>query len=284
MAELFYYLNIMIPNFREFMAAFGTALLICGLLNAFFGCKMFNILLWIIGFLVGSVIGFALFLNYGSSSVSSGEMWIYVLVGGIIGGDLAGVVHGLGVFLAVGAMSTLVAFIMTQDSQFSLVVGFICGIVGAVLEKYAIIITTGLSGGSCAGMGIWLRSLANGEDKNVLVLGWVIGICGILVQLWLERDKPPEAERTPKAVRQPGAALGAGAAKAEEEVKKGGVVCCPECGTCFPDTAVFCIECGARLLKKPESVDSEWVCCPQCGTKLSKDANFCTNCGAARNK
>lgn len=48
-----------------------------------------------------------------------------------------------------------------------------------------------------------------------------------------------------------------------------------------PDDAVFCAECGEKLVE--HRADNEMVC-SKCGTKNPKDALFCNECGADLNK
>ena len=44
---------------------------------------------------------------------------------------------------------------------------------------------------------------------------------------------------------------------------------CPACGSEQPDSARFCIDCGAPLTHA----------CPQCGATLPERAKFCAECG-----
>src|SRR5260221_4657651 len=44
---------------------------------------------------------------------------------------------------------------------------------------------------------------------------------------------------------------------------------CANCQTINPDTAKFCMNCGAALA----------LTCPNCGTQLPAGAKFCFNCG-----
>lgn len=58
---------------------------------------------------------------------------------------------------------------------------------------------------------------------------------------------------------------------AEPQVK------CPVCGKVNEENAVFCSECGNRLIKPKMK-------CPKCGAEVSEGSKFCCSCGAPLNK
>ena len=188
MADLLYLLELYIPNLGEILGVIGFFILIFGVVSAFFGYKLFKILLSIIGFLVGAVIALALFPQSGSTEGNAFLLWVFI--GGIIGSVLAETFHKLGVFIVVGAMSAIIFLIITQNTTSSFVLGVICGIIGVFFEKYVIMVTTALSGGSLAATGIWFIRLSNGKAAGAQVWGLIIGICGIVFQLWSEKYRP----------------------------------------------------------------------------------------------
>lgn len=49
---------------------------------------------------------------------------------------------------------------------------------------------------------------------------------------------------------------------------------CHNCGTELSDNAVFCKECGCKLLQEPEK-----LYCRECGSELEEGAKFCSLCG-----
>lgn len=193
MSELFYTLRLIILNFEEIIGIIGIAMLLFGIVNAFFGYKWFKFMLKVMGFLFGALVGYILFINSRSSIADSNAALGYILIGGFIGSAVAEIFHSLGVFIAVGTMGIIIFFLMTQNADSALVIGVICGIVGVFIEKYCIIITTALSGGYLAAAGIWFLSIAKGNNANIQAIGWLIGILGFLFQLWSERRKPREA-------------------------------------------------------------------------------------------
>lgn len=176
-------LELFIPNIAEWIGLIGILILFCGIAEAFFGYKLFQLVLGVIGFLTGAAIGVILFLNSGNN-YNGDTIRIYILVGGIVGSILAETFHELGVFIVVGAMGGFIVFLTTNNKPISLVLGIIFGIAGVVIEQYAIIVTTALSGGEMAAMGIWFIGLSNGDNIRVQLLGWIIGICGLMFQLW----------------------------------------------------------------------------------------------------
>lgn len=186
MMELLYLLEMIIPNLGEVIGMLGFFILIFGLVNTFFGYKLFNVVLAILGFLGGAAIGGIMCLNEGLSN-NNGVAWICIF--GFIGATLAGIFHKLGVFVAVGIMSAIIVFIIVPNTEAALVIGAFCGIVGVFLEKYVVIIITALSGGSIAAMGCWFIGIAKGENINVQGIGWLLGILGMAIQIWMTTRK-----------------------------------------------------------------------------------------------
>lgn len=258
----------------------GVILLVYGLVNALFGYKLFKIVLAIVGFLTGAVIGavVSLFLL----EDSTGAVILCTLLGGILGAVLAVVLHRLGVFISVGAMGFCVFYVATQVWFVALVIGIVCGIIAVFLEKYAVIVSTSLSGGAIAGIGAGV--LARLDSTGViLVTGLLIGICGIAVQLAMERRKPaaaavaaaaaassvpPSWPQGPSSYAPPSGRPPAAAAD----------LYCPNCGRQLTRGASFCRNCGRAV--PPESPGGG--ACSVCGAALPNSANFCRKCGAAR--
>lgn len=254
----------------------GVVLLLYGLVNAFFGYKLFKLVLTIIGFLTGAVIGAVVSLLVGDGSPNGGVTLLCVLIGGIIGAVLAVALHRLGVFLAVGAMGFVLFFLVTKSVPVALLLGIICGIIGAVLEKYAIIVSTALSGGSVAATGIGLiASLGSGVT---VVIGLLIGVCGIVFQLWLERRKPAAAAAAVTATAAKPQPVVTVTPPAGAPVVRSGA-CCPNCGSALSAGASFCRNCG-RMIQMDST--GSGVRCARCGSQMSGNANFCNKCGAAR--
>ena len=267
------------------LQAFGAFLLLCGFINAFFGYKLFKLLIAIAGFLSGALIGGLVSLG----GDSAGLTLLCVLIGGIIGAVLAIVLHRLGVFLTVGATVFFLSWVIIGSMLIALLFGILCGIIGAIFEKYAIIISSALSGGALAGSG--LACIFHLSGIIVTVLGLLIGICGIAFQLWLEQRRPAAAVPPPAAAPYPPvppqpwpAAAPPKPAAPPAAVPTGAPVrqsssYCPNCGSAIAPGSAFCKKCGRGI----EAQSAEGGCfCAGCGAKMSGTANFCGKCGTAR--
>ena len=272
-------------------AGLGAIFLVWGLVNALFGYKLFKIVLAITGFIVGVVIGLIVGVALGASRDMEAIIPVAALLGGILGAVLAVTLHKVGVFFAVGAMGFLIFYILLGIFPLALVLGIVCGIVGVILEKYAIIVSTALSGGSLTGMGLGL--ITGNLGGFVFVSGLLIGIGGIVFQLWLERPKPAAvaaaavtasaAASIPTAVPYSGdpapAPTAAPTAAPPSAPALSTVPHCPYCGNQLPRGASFCSKCGRMTVAESSG---QTVFCRKCGAKISSSANFCGKCGAAR--
>ena len=192
MIEVLNSLYTIFPNLPDFIGLIGVVSLILGIANTFFGYKIFKILLAIIGFIIGASVGLIIFVAAGNNSTGSDIVIAYMVIGGFIGSAVSELFYTIGVFITVSAMGAIIVFIMTQDSQNSLIAGVICGIVSIFIQKYIIIISTAISGGMLISTGIWFMSLSHGTNSNPLGIGWVLGVIGIFFQLWLEKRSPAE--------------------------------------------------------------------------------------------
>lgn len=312
MVDLLYQLESISSNLEGIFGGIGFLILIFGIVNAFFGYKLFKIMLSIIGFLVGTAVGLILFLRNGSADSNAMIVWIFI--GGFIGATLADIFYDLGVFLAVGLVGASTVFIITQNISSSIALGVICGIVSVFLEKYVIIVTTALSGGALTATGIWFIRLSNGEYASPQVLGWIIGICGIVFQLWTETWlKTNDEEETDIGIADIVIdiiawiianffvkikdfivlvllSLRKGNPKdnlhknpppgnAYLGIQQKGLQC-PNCRTVFDHDLTFCSKCGSRI--QTETTVREYVFCSKCGAELPSNARFCAKCGAAQ--
>lgn len=279
----------LIPELAGVLQAIGGIMLVCGLINALFGYKLFKLVLAIAGFLTGTAIGAIAALFIGKGDLNGGVVLLCALVGGIIGAVLAVVLHRLGVFLAVGATAFILLLVPTENVPVSLVLGIVCGIIGAILEKYAIIVSTGLSGGSLAARGIgFMVQLSSGATT---IIGLLISACGIAFQLWMELSKPAAAAGAATAVAaaqprpqpqsqpQPGAAVPAAAVLPASAPVEQNVPHCSNCGCVLSAGASFCPSCGHKVAEEPSE---KRVFCGKCGAEMSGTANFCKKCGTAR--
>lgn len=237
MSELYDLLRYAVPE--DALTTIGAVLLIFGVINAFFGYKLFRLLLSLVGFLAGAAIGAILVL--GSSSPSDEALIAFALLGGIIGSILAEVFHGLGVFLVVGALSMLVAYLFLENDQAALVVGVLCGLAGVFLEKYVIILSTALSGGVLAVEGFWLTT--KGDGDAAWLMGVVLALGGILFQLWSNRSTSDKVVVSEVKVQAAPVQTAQGqTAKAQTAVSY-----CSACGAPVEPGEAFCGKCGTKI-------------------------------------
>ncbi len=286
-------MSMYLAIYREISAIFvplGIVLLLWGLANAFFGYKIFKVVLAITGFFTGmlllpTVVGLFLFFSTDISEGSSIALIVLLgLVGGVIGAVLAVLLYKVGVFFSVGMMGFIVFFVIVQQVWPALVLGIICGIVGVILDKYVIIVSTGLSGGSLAGVGVGM--ITGNFGAFLIAIGLIFGICGIVFQVWMERRKPAAVA----------AAVGAAAAAPvyaapppqqfpQPQPPQPGApaaptgACCPNCGSPLPKGGSFCSMCGRTVQTKSGGAT---VFCAKCGAEIPGSANFCGKCGASR--
>lgn len=180
------------PNLDEILWEIGFIVMLFGIAEAFLGYRLFLKLMSIIGFLIGGFLGLLVFIYAGNSFYDSGKLKIYMLIGAVIGAVVANTFYKLSVFIGVFACSFFFFFLLTQNTTVSLVLGVICGVIGVIIDKYCIIVTTGLAGGKLAAMGIWFIKLSEGEYGRVGLFGWIIGIGGIVFQIWWAMRNPTE--------------------------------------------------------------------------------------------
>lgn len=202
--------------------------LIVGGLQCFFGYKLFRAMTAIIGFIVGGVIGAAI----GGVVAGQGGAILGLLVLGILGAVLAYSLYQLGVFVicfgAGAVVGMMLSMMMSDRVEPALVAicGLILGIVGVILTKPLIILSTGIGGGMS--MGFALSMLLQRSDAGV-ILGVILAAVGVFLQFYL--DKKNDGSGVPDAasaggssaayqaassaqLRQPGSLLSSDAVKA----------------------------------------------------------------------
>lgn len=202
----------------------GIVLLIYGVVKALFGYKLYKISLFFVGFLVGAVIG-------GLIGVVARNMIVGILAAlllGVLFGFLNIVLAKLGIFIqcfAYGFMavmapavmklmdtSTLLQggynYLMTGSSGLSdprdmipiaLIVGIITGVIGVILSRIMIILTTAVFGGMAGGVGLCIL-VGNFEIGLLLIVAVAIAVLGMVVQfLTTGRKKDAQADMSPNA-------------------------------------------------------------------------------------
>jgi hypothetical protein len=171
-----------------------------GLVDCFFGYRIFRLVLSIIGFIIGAAIGLAL-----TAESAQLTQILVAVVGGLIGAVLMNALYFLGVVIAgalLGALAAnlLLAALGVEPNAIFLVIGAIIGgVVALVLNKLTIILSTAFSGaaGIIYGLSLLIPSLGGfdplgalsritaerGEPSLILLVAWIIlGVAGVGVQ------------------------------------------------------------------------------------------------------
>jgi hypothetical protein len=185
MLEILYLLEEIIPNLSDVIGVIGTFLLMFGVINAFFGYKIFKFMLGVMGFLIGGWLGILVYVNNNGANYDPDTLTRYFFFWAIVGSILAETFYLLGTLIVVGFISGFAIFLMTGSEGVAIAFGIIFGVLTVFFQKYAIIISTALSGGKVAALGLWFIGLADGKNTNTSFAGWMITICGMLVQFWM---------------------------------------------------------------------------------------------------
>ena len=212
--------------------AFITILSIAyGVLNCFFGYKIFKIVLGIVGFITGGLAAAGVAM---AATKEPGIAVLAGLVGGAIGAVLMVALYFLGVFvlgaLVGGLLGAVAAAALGLQGESALLVVGVLGLLGGVLavvfQKLMIIISTAFSGSWSMVSGaayflVDLNPLAVAQNPALLqmmgaklyMLGaaWlVLGIVGVLVQYKVTAPKTPPRRPQPRQTAPQGTGQGPG--------------------------------------------------------------------------
>jgi hypothetical protein len=186
-----------------------------GLLNCFFGYRLFRILLAVYGFVLGALAGVIV-----ASSLAAGQtLWLIVgaIAGGIIGAVLMIVLFFVGVFvigalagaLLASAIGTVIGVHM--PTVVVIIVAIVVGIIALIAQRVVLILATAFGGAwaavaggvmlftgqSLAGLGIVAGPVtwegARAGMLVVLIVWLVLGIAGTVVQFRITREVEPAA-------------------------------------------------------------------------------------------
>ena len=160
----------------------GIIAIALGLLESFFGYRIFKVQVAIVVFLAGLAIGISAF------NAAFGIWWLSIVLGIVLGVLLAWIsmkIYKVGVFLVVGAFAYLVAIAFVQNVWFGLIIAVVAGLLGVFLTKPVVIIATSFGGGSIAAGGLAML-IWNSPQAGPAWLQWailaVLGVLGMIVQ------------------------------------------------------------------------------------------------------
>ena len=179
-----------------------------GLLQCFFGYRIFKFILALTGFLIGSAMAATIGYNASQQEVVA---LLAGLVGGFIGAALMVLLYFVGIFLLgafVGAALGTMLFAMAETNPIPFVLFILAAIVGVlalVFQKFMIIIATAFGGAWNVVIGIAYFTTGAIDPTNIeasfssggtltyiIVLCWLaLGITGVIVQY---KSAPPKEE------------------------------------------------------------------------------------------
>jgi hypothetical protein len=184
---------------KALATAIRVALILIGILNCFFGYKLFKLMLAYAGFIAGFILVFA--FSYNSSRDISSTILLSA-ISGIIGAFLALALHFVGVFLIGALFGYSSGYILgsmnnADTSALSLALALVGGCAAIMYEKFMIIISTSFSGSGMVIVGLLLSSSSRSGPRNpfhnflessygVLTVWLFLGVCGFLVQYGLD--------------------------------------------------------------------------------------------------
>jgi hypothetical protein len=163
-------------------------------IQCFFGYRVFKFWIGVQGFILFGIIGTVLgYLSF------KDEIELYLIMGLILGGLGALLAMGfykLGVFLQcfwtgsfLGILIGLVGQVdMEHTANLAIIFGTGIGIIGILLIKPLIILSTGFSGGLTLG---YIIALASDQDIMIsVVAGVILSVCGALYQSYPDEQPP----------------------------------------------------------------------------------------------
>jgi hypothetical protein len=186
-----------------------------GLLNCFFGYRIFRFMLGVYGFILGAAVGLIV-----AGAVTEGQaLWLILgaLLGGLVGAALISLLYIVGVFvvgavagvLLVGALGGILNIDM--PTLVVLIGAVAAGVIAVIFQRVAIILATAFSGAWAAVSG--LAAIFMGRDVTLteipkqmlagrlvglplllmLVLWLALSIAGAVVQFRTTDGKPAKA-------------------------------------------------------------------------------------------
>lgn len=169
--------------FSPLVKTIAAISLFIGIAFCLWGYKIIRVLFAICGIFLGGGAG-ALLCIYALKIAN--WSWIGAIIGAILGAILLFKLYQLGVFLLALSIGACIAGIFTGFTQDSLpiylLIGVILGVLAVIWIRFAIIISTSLSGGSTAASGL---AVLVGLSSNIIVLliSLALTIIGIIYQL-----------------------------------------------------------------------------------------------------
>lgn len=158
----------------------AIVVLVLGLLECFFGYRVFKIQVAIVAFLAG--------LSGGMGLMGSlvGILWLSIVVGIIIGALLAFVsmkIYKVGVFLLVAFFGFIIVTALTFMPLIGLIIGIVLGIVGVFLTKPVIILSTAFGGAGLVASGIGSLIWKSAEATPIWLSAIILVALGVFASI-----------------------------------------------------------------------------------------------------
>lgn len=186
----------MLGNSMQMLRSLLVLAMIPMLIHCFFGYKIQKILITLGGICVGAVSGIVIGIISGEQVVLIGAALLLAILCGFIAFKL----YKFGIFLQFWLLGTLAFAVLFlcmgvfEGIGFAVILGLIIGVLALVLHKGFVIITTAVSGGMIAGMG--MGYLLRMPGAAGIFIGIVLSVFGAIVQFSMEKKKKPEASPT----------------------------------------------------------------------------------------
>jgi len=189
---------------KVFSSTFAFIFIVFGLLNCFFGYKIFKFILFITGAFIGGAIGYA---------AGDGNLFA-ILIAALIGGGLSLLLYFVGVFLIGALFGAAITFVLfgglgsAPPDILVIILAVAGGILAIIIQRVVIIIATGFSGAASTISGLFILFQGDDYAGNLarvfgaqtdtsfieLLLTIVLAVFGILVQFNITKPQPQPAQ------------------------------------------------------------------------------------------
>ncbi|MEI8372869.1 MAG: DUF4203 domain-containing protein [Planctomycetota bacterium] len=194
------------PAFVGIIAAIS---IVGGLVECFFGYRLFMVTLAIVGFLFGAVLAGAIGAAQSHEAVVA---LLSAILGGFIGAVLMIVLHFVGVFVLGAALGGIIGALLCAAANSNpepvmlMIPAIVGGIVALLVRKFMIIVATAFTGAWSVVTGIAYFTAITIDRSNILEVFWpgggylfprvlcwlALGIFGVIVQYKVVPLSPPE--------------------------------------------------------------------------------------------
>lgn len=170
-----------------YVSMIGIAFLLIGIAGTFFGYKLFDSFTGFVCFICGVLLGLELFFTFDDPINNMDRVRVYVLVCSFGCAFLSGRLERLSTVLCAGILGAAFTFLSITQSKVAVLIGVLCAVAAIFFEEYTLIVITSLACGRLLVTGVFLLGITSGKILSVNLFGWVLGIGGILFQLWWKK-------------------------------------------------------------------------------------------------